>query len=138
LEPESGGGVHIFALCSLIGLLDSAPLSNDDLVFGSGTAILEGGICGRYARKSAQALLDEWFDLDLSIVPWFSQERAKAREAQKRVTDWFVSTPVIAASIIAAARLAREQDISRPSPRLTSVVTDSIAPARMILEKIAR
>jgi hypothetical protein len=83
-------------------------LSNDDLVFGSGTAILEGGICGRYARKSAQELLDEWFDLDLSIVPWFSQERAKAREAQKRVTDWFASTPVIAASIIAAVRLARE------------------------------
>jgi hypothetical protein len=54
------------------------------------------------------------------------------------VTDWFASTPVIAASIIAAVRLAREQDISRPSPRLTSVVTDSIAPARMILEKIAR
>jgi len=52
--------------------------------------------------------------------------------------DWFASTPVIAASIIAAVRLAREQDISRPSPRLTSVVTDSIAPARMILEKIAR
>jgi hypothetical protein len=35
LEPESGGGVHIFALYSLIGLLDSAPLSNDYLVFGS-------------------------------------------------------------------------------------------------------
>jgi hypothetical protein len=58
-------------------------LSNDDLVFGSGTAILEGGICGRCARKSAQELLDEWFDLDLSIRPWFSQERAKAREEQK-------------------------------------------------------
>jgi hypothetical protein len=113
-------------------------LSNDDLVFGSGTAILEGGICGRYARKSAQKILNERFDLDLSIMPWFSQERAKAREEQKRVTDWFASTPVIAAAIIAAVRLAREQDISRPSPRLTSVVTDSIAPARMILEKIAR
>ena len=50
------------------------------------------------------------FDLDLSIVPWFSQERAKAKEEQKRVTDWFVSTPVIAASIIAAAH-----DLSGPA-----------------------
>ena len=35
-------------------------------------------------------------------------------------------TLVIAASIIAAVRLARDQDISRPSPRLTSVVTESV------------
>jgi hypothetical protein len=66
------------------------------------------------------------------------RERAKAMEEQKRMTDRFVSTLVIAASIIAAIRLAREQDISRPSPRLTSVVTDSIGLARMILEKIVR
>lgn len=50
----------------------------------------------------------------------------------------FASTLVIAASIIAAVRLARDQDISRPSPRLVSVITDSIALARMILEKIVR
>jgi hypothetical protein len=66
------------------------------------------------------------------------QERTKAMEEQKRMTDRFASTLVIAASIIAAIRLAREQDISRPSPRLTSVVTDSIGLARMILEKIVR
>ena len=66
------------------------------------------------------------------------QERAKAMEEQKRMTDRFASTLVIAASITAAIRLAREQDISRPSPRLTSVVTDSIGLARMILEKIVR
>ena len=66
------------------------------------------------------------------------QERAKAMEEQKRMSDRFASTLVIAASIIAAIRLAREQDISRPSPRLTSVVTDSIGLARMILEKIVR
>ena len=46
------------------------------------------------------------------------QEWAKAIEEQKRMTDRFASTLVIAASIIAALRLAREQDISRPSPRL--------------------
>jgi len=66
------------------------------------------------------------------------QERAKAMEEQKRMTDRFASTLVIAASIIAAVRLAREQDIGRTSPRLTSVVTDSIALARMILEKVMR
>jgi hypothetical protein len=57
-------------------------------------------------------------------------------EEQRRMTDRFASTLVIAASIIAAVRLAREQDISRRSPRLTSVVVDSIGLARMILEKI--
>ena len=66
------------------------------------------------------------------------QERTKAMAVQKRMTDRFASTLVIAASIIAAVRLAREPDISRPSPRLTSVVSDSIGLARMILEKILR
>ncbi len=66
------------------------------------------------------------------------RERARTMEEQRRMTDRFASTLVIAASIIAAVRLARDQDISRPSPRLTSVVTDSIGLARMILEKIVR
>ena len=66
------------------------------------------------------------------------QERTKTMEEQKRMTDRFASTLVIAASIIAAVRLAREPDISRPSPRLTSVVADSIGLARMILEKVVR
>jgi hypothetical protein len=29
-------------------------------------------MCGRYARKSAQELLAEWFDLDLNLMPWFT------------------------------------------------------------------
>lgn len=66
------------------------------------------------------------------------QERTKAMAEQRRMTDRFASTLVIAASIIAAVRLAREPDISKPSPRLTSVVSDSIGLARMILEKILR
>jgi len=66
------------------------------------------------------------------------QERAKVMEEQKQMTDRFASTLVIAASIIAAVRLARETDISRPSPRLTSVITDSVGLARMILERIVR
>ena len=66
------------------------------------------------------------------------QERTKATAEQKRMTDRFASTLVIAASIIAAVRLAREPDISRSSPRLTSVISDSVGLARMILERIVR
>jgi hypothetical protein len=72
------------------------------------------------------------------VIAREEQERAKVLEEQKRMTDRFASTLVIAASIIAAVRLAREADISRPSPRLTSVITDSIGLARMILERIVR
>ena len=66
------------------------------------------------------------------------QKRIKAMAEQKRMTDRFASTLLIAPSIIAAVRLAREPDISTPSPRLTSVVSDSIGLARMILERIVR
>jgi hypothetical protein len=48
------------------------------------------------------------------------------------------STLVIAAAIIAAVRLARDPDISRPSPRLTAVVTESVNLARMILDRVGR
>lgn len=62
--------------------------------------------------------------------------RAIAREEQeRRAQDRFTSTLVIAASIIAAVRLARD-DISRPSPRMTSVIADSVQLARMILDKV--
>ena len=48
------------------------------------------------------------------------------------------STLVIAAAIIAAVRLARDPDISRPSPRLTTVVSESVNLARMILDRVGR
>ncbi len=65
--------------------------------------------------------------------------RAIAREADDRQKqDRFASTLVIAASIIAAVRLARDENISRPSPRITSVIADSVELARMILNKIVR
>ena len=48
------------------------------------------------------------------------------------------STLVIAAAIIAAVRLARDPDISRPSPRLSAVVSDSVNLARMILDRVGR
>ena len=66
------------------------------------------------------------------------QERRNAMEEQKGMTDRFASTLVIAASIIAAVRLARDQDISRPSPRLTSVIAESVGLARRILEAVVR
>jgi hypothetical protein len=66
------------------------------------------------------------------------QERRNAMEEQKRMTDRFASTLVIAASIIAAVRLARDNDVSRPSPRLTSVIAESVGLARRILEAVVR
>lgn len=58
--------------------------------------------------------------------------RAISREEQdRRKQDRFASTVVIAASILAAVRLARE-DIGRPSPHLTSVVADSVQLASTI------
>lgn len=64
--------------------------------------------------------------------------RAIAREEQERQKqDRFASTLVIAASIIAAVRLARD-DIGRPSPRVQSVIMDSVQLARSILNAIVR
>ena len=64
-------------------------------------------------------------------------KRANAYEEERRIKDRFASTLAISASIIAAVRLARD-DISRPSPRLTSVIADCVGLARMILERILR
>ncbi len=63
--------------------------------------------------------------------------RATAREEDQRKRDRFASTLVIAASIIAAVRLTHE-DISRPSPRMTSTVADSVSLAKMILDRVMR
>lgn len=64
--------------------------------------------------------------------------RANAREENdRRKQDRFASTLVIAVSIIAAVRLARD-DISRPSPRIHSVIMDSVHLARSILNAIVR
>ena len=64
--------------------------------------------------------------------------RAIGREEQEgRKQDRFASTLVIAASIIAAVRLARD-DIGRPSPRVQSVIMDSVHLARSILNAVVR
>jgi len=64
--------------------------------------------------------------------------RANAYEEERRIKDRFASTLVIAASIIAAVRLARDENITRSSPRLSTVITDCVALARMILDKLVR
>ena len=66
-----------------------------------------------------------------------AREEQTRGEDQRRMTDRFASTLVIAASIIAAVRLARD-DIGRPSPRLATVVAESVGLARLILERIVR
>lgn len=64
--------------------------------------------------------------------------RAIAQEEQQRQKhERFASTLVISASIIAAVRLARKPEI-RNTPRVVSAVSDSIALARMILDRIVR
>jgi hypothetical protein len=74
------------------------------------------------------------------ILPAMGEmKRAIAREVEDRQkSDRFLSTLVIAASIIAAIRLAREPDITRPTPRLLAAVSDSIQLARTILNRIVR
>jgi hypothetical protein len=63
-------------------------------------------------------------------------KRAIAREDQERRNqDRFASTVVIAAAIIAAVRLARD-DISSPSPRLYAAIADSVSLARRILQRV--
>jgi hypothetical protein len=64
--------------------------------------------------------------------------RAIGREEQERQKqDRFASTLVIAAAIIAAVRPARD-DIGRPSPRVQSVIMDSVHLARSILDAVVR
>jgi hypothetical protein len=68
-------------------------------------------------------------------------KRAIARDAQEqeaRIKDRFTSTLVSAASIIAAVRLAREERIGRPSPKVFSALADAVALARIVLDKIIR
>ncbi|HTB95844.1 MAG TPA: hypothetical protein VK716_02465 [Terracidiphilus sp.] len=67
------------------------------------------------------------------------EEERTALEAQTRSNNQrFASTVTIAAVIIAAVRLAREAQVGRPSPRVASVVADSVALARIIREKVLR
>lgn len=58
-----------------------------------------------------------------------------AHENEEKQPDRFASTLVIAASIIAAVRLARD-DIGTPSPKVMCAVADSVQLAKMILRRV--
>jgi hypothetical protein len=62
----------------------------------------------------------------------------RGEQDRQKQQDRFASTLVAAAAIIAAVRLAREPDITRPTPRLLSVVGDSVTLAKMILDRVVR
>jgi hypothetical protein len=64
-------------------------------------------------------------------------KRANTYEEERRLKDRFASTLAISASIIAAVRLAPD-DISPPSLKLMSLITDCVGLARMILDKVLR
>ena len=64
--------------------------------------------------------------------------RAIAADEQPALRDRFISTIVIAAAIIAAVRLAREEHIDTPSPRVLTTVFASIGLARRILDAALR
>ena len=66
------------------------------------------------------------------------EQATRYEEEEQRKRDRFSSTLVIAASIIAGIRLARDENISRPSPRLATVIADSIGLAKAILDKVVR
>jgi hypothetical protein len=62
---------------------------------------------------------------------------AREQEEERRKQDRFASTIVIASAIIAAVRLARD-DISKPTPRVTAAIAESVALARAILQRVVR
>ena len=63
-------------------------------------------------------------------------KRAISRDAVEALRDRFASTIAICASIIAAVRLAREPNLTAPTPRVVSAVADSITLAKMILRRV--
>jgi len=63
--------------------------------------------------------------------------RREAREEQACINVKFASTVLIAAAIIVAVRLARE-DISQPNPRVVSSIGQGVGLARMILNEVLR
>ena len=73
----------------------------------------------------------------MGSMPRREAREAESREEQARLHARFASTLVIAAAIIVAVRLAREE-IASPSPRVVATVRDSIDLARTILKEVLR
>jgi hypothetical protein len=62
----------VFSFSSLPASLETAAMSKDSLGSGHKVGYSVGDICGRFARKSTQEVLAEWFDLELEEMPWFA------------------------------------------------------------------
>jgi len=93
---------------------------------------------------SRQAFVQAWPQtgtISGALMGEMKRAIAREREAwaeQMQEQTRMKSTLVIAAAIISAVRLAKDPDISRPSPRLTAVVSESVSLARMILNRVGR
>jgi hypothetical protein len=64
----------------------------------------------------------------------YRTERMMEQDAERRAQGIIV----IAASIIAAVRLAREANVSVQTPRVAAVIGESVALARAIAERVRR
>ena len=96
--------------------------------------------CARYrtrfeTRSATLKSIDIRFFFTYAVVMGEMRRAIAHEQDDHRTQDRFVSTLVIAASIIAAVRLARD-DISGPTPRLLSTVSDSVSLARLILKRV--
>jgi len=65
-------------------------------------------------------------------------KRREAFESDQIKGSRYVSTLVKASAIIVAVRLAKEQDIGRPSPKILAAITDSVSLAKSLLEAVLR
>jgi hypothetical protein len=126
-EHPGPGGNHA-------GLLDCRPVSNlrgDEKLSSLGDLPRQSLVqTGPQTGAIGDALMGE---MKRAIA---REQEAWAEKMQEQTR--MKSTLVIAAAIIAAVRLARDPDISRQSPRLTAVVSESVNLARMILDRVGR
>lgn len=77
----------------------------------------------------------EYVRLIFAYTVMGEMKRAIARENEDKQRDRFASTLAIAAAVICAVRLARD-DIATPSPKVLCAVADSISLAKMILRRV--
>jgi hypothetical protein len=64
-------------------------------------------------------------------------KRREAFEREQSIGSKYIPTLVIASAIIVAVRTVRD-DIGRPSAKILSAITDSVAMARSLLEAVLR
>jgi hypothetical protein len=64
----------------------------------------------------------------------YRAERSMEQEAERRAQGVII----IAAAVIAAVRLAREPNVAVQTPRVASVIGESVALARAIAERVRR